>query len=192
MGYKNMRLETDVKEKSVGWGFLPHFQRTAAEAAAASTTAILAATALTVAAQAITVGITNPPAPRSIQVVGDAAGMVGNIVITGTAYDGSDITETLAMNGTTVVEGAKAFSAVTQIELPAYTHGGTDTVSVGFGNKLGLPYKLSINTVLAAYLNGVREATAAAVTVSATNIEGNTILLNSALNGTSVDAFLIV
>jgi hypothetical protein len=67
-----------------------------------------------------------------------------------------------------------------------------DTVSIGFCDKLGLPYKLAHNTIDKAFLNNVLEGTAPTVTTSATAIESNTIKLASALNGTVVDAYLDV
>lgn len=192
MQRRNMNLDTDVKGQVVDWAFGAHFKRTAAQAAAASVVAVLAATALTAATQAIIAGITSPPTMRNIEIVGNAVGIVGNVTITGTSCDGLVITEVLALNGTTVVEGAKAFLSVTRVDLPVETHAGTDTVSVGFGDKLGIPFKLSLNTILQAHLGGVKEATLPTVTVDSVNIENNTVKLNTALNGTAVDVFLIV
>lgn len=186
------RIQTNVPGVACDRSFLAHFQVSAAAAAAASDTGVHAAIALTAATQAITTAITNPAAPRNIRIKGNAAGIVGNVVITGTNYAGAVITETIALNGVTAVDGAKAFKTVTQIGLPVESHVGTDTVSVGWGDKLGLPYLLAHNTVLETYLNNVKEATAPAVTVSTTALESNTIDLNSALAGTVVDAYLIV
>ncbi len=114
------------------------------------------------------------------------------MVIHGTNYNNEVITETIALNGNVAVNGAKAFKTVTQIDLPIQTHAGTDTVSVGFGDSLGLPFKLTHNTVLKTFLNNVLEATAPTVTVSPTAFETNTVDLNSALDGHVVDIYLIV
>lgn len=185
-------IQTNADGVEADRGFLAHFQVAAAAAAAASATAILAATALTDEAQAIITGITNPAVPRSLTVKGNAAGITGNVVITGTNYAGAVITETIALNGSTAVEGTKAFKTVAKIDLPVEVNVGTDTVSVGTGTKLGLPWLLIHNTVLAAFLDNAKEGTAPTVTVSATAIESNTIKLNSALAGKVVDAYLIV
>ena len=69
-----------------------------------------------------------------------------------------------------------------------------DQVSVGWNDKLGLPYKLAHNTVITGmtYINNVKEGTDPTVAVSASALESNTIDLNSALNGTIVDAYLLV
>lgn len=188
-----MEIETDAgKNIRSDWGFVAHFHRTASEAAAADTTSVLALTALTAAAQTINTGITKPAVPRNVQIVGNAAGIAGDVVVKGTAYDGSDISETLTLNGTGAVEGAKAFFSITEIDLPAFTNANTDEVSVGLGNKLGVPFKLALDTVLSAHLGGVKEGALPTVVSDNTNIENNTVTLGSALNGTEVDVFLIV
>lgn len=185
-------IQTDADGVSVDRGFISHLVIAAADAVAQSITGILAATALTSSTQAVTVGISNPATPRNIKIKANAVGVSGDVVITGTNYADEVITETIVLNGTTEVQGNKAFKTVTQIDLPVEVHAGTDTVSVGFANKLGLPYKLSLDTILATYRDGTKEGTAPSVAVSADNIEDNTILLNSALNGTAIDIFIIV
>lgn len=67
-----------------------------------------------------------------------------------------------------------------------------DKVSVGWNDKLGLPFLLDHNTVLAAYVNKTKESSAPTVTVSATALESNTLDLDSALAGTRVDLYFIV
>lgn len=186
------RMQTDVPKVSVDRAFLAHFQVSAANAVAASNTGVHAAIALTDAVQSVTTAITNPAVPRSIIVKGNQAGVAGDVIITGTNYADEVITETIALNANTAVEGAKAFKTVTQIDLPVQVNAGTDTVSVGWGEKLGLPYRLAHNTLLKTYLGNTLEATAATVLTSATALEGNTIDLNSALNGSVVDAYLLV
>jgi uncharacterized protein (DUF433 family) len=185
-------ITTDAPDINLDFPKIAHFQVAAASAVAASATGVHAAIALAAEVQAVTTAITNPAVPRNISVKGNAAGVIGDVVITGTNYAGEAITETIALNGATAVEGAKAFKTVTKIDLPVEVHAGTDTVSVGWGDKLGLPYKLSHNTVLAAYHDNAKEGTAPTVAVSATAIESNTIDLNTALNGKIVDAYLIV
>jgi len=69
-----------------------------------------------------------------------------------------------------------------------------DIVSVGWNDKLGLPYQLTRNTIIPGltFLDNTREATEPTVTVSATALESNAIDLNSALDGTAVDVYLVV
>lgn len=186
------KIKTDASGITVDRSFIAHFQVSEENAVAANSDGVLSSTALTAEAQQITEGITNPAVPRNIKIVGNAAGITGDVIITGMNYANEEITETIALNGDTVVEGNKSFKTVTQIDLPVETHVGTDTVSVGFGDKLGLPYILAHNTVLYAFLDNVKESTDPTVTVSITDIESNTVDLNSALNGKVVDIYLVV
>lgn len=172
--------------------FLAHFQVSAASAVAASATAVHAAVTLTASAQTVTTAITSPAVPRNVSVTGNASGITGNVVVTGTNYNGDTITETIALSGTSTVAGTKAFKTVTSIALPAKTNSSGDTVSVGIGSALGLQYKLAHNTVIFAFLDNTKEATAPTVTVSASALESNTITLNSSLSGKVVDAYLVV
>lgn len=90
--------------------------------------------------------------------------------------------------------GEGACEGITPASTSANTVAGVDfdKVSVGWNNKLGLPYKLAHNTVLAACLNNARETTAPTVAVSATAFESNTVTLHSSLAGQIVDVYLIV
>jgi len=190
--FRGQSLKTNAEGVSIDRGFLAHFQVSETDAVAQDLVSILAATALTAEVQAITTNISNPAVPRSLRVKGNATGITGNVVITGTNYANEVITETVALDGSNAVETTKAFKTITQIDLPVEVHAGTDTVSVGAGNKLGLPFKLAHNTVLVAFRGNTKEGTAPTVTTSATAIESNTVLLNSALNGTVIDVYLIV
>jgi hypothetical protein len=147
--------------------------------------------------QTVTTGITNPPYPRNITATAGGTGTdvkAIQVVITGTNIDDEEITETrpaFTVNTTGIVEGAKAFKTVTSVLIPA--HDGTGaTTAIGFGDKLGLPYELDANTVLLAALGGVREGTAPTVVADADEIEKNTVDLNSALDGSVVDIYLLV
>jgi len=183
-------VQTNVDGVVADRGFIAHL--TFPTLAAQSITAVLVATALTTEVQTITEGITQPDVPRSVKIKGNAAGITGDVVITGTNVAGEVISETIALNGDTEVLGNKAFKTITSIQLPVETNAGTDTVSVGTANKLGLPYLLERDTVIAAYRDNVKEGTDPTVATSTTALENNTILLNSALNGTDVDVYLIV
>lgn len=158
---------------------------------APSNTSVLLSTALTALAQTITTGITNPDVVRNVVAKGAIATSTGNIVVKGTDYAGNSISETIALSGTTTVAGAKAFATVTELDLPV-TSGAGDSVSVGIGSKLGLPFTLTKNTVRAAYNNNVLEATAPTVTVDPVNLSNNTVTLASTLAGNIVDLYLVV
>lgn len=184
------KLNTDVKGVTLTERYTAHVTVTPA---AVSATATHAAIALTNQAQAgIATGIVQPDVPRNITIKGNAAGNAGNVTIHGTNVADEVITETIALNGATEVVGNKIFKTVTAIDLPAETHAGTDTVSLGRGGKIGLYHKLATNTVFMAAYNNAREATAPTVAVSPTNIESNSVLLNTALAGAEVDIWYIV
>ncbi|HYF94425.1 MAG TPA: hypothetical protein VD969_19575 [Symbiobacteriaceae bacterium] len=151
----------------------------------------------TAAADVVATQITQPSVPRNITATaGGVDGDIGavQVVVTGTNYADEEIAETLPAfteNTPGTVTGNKAFKTVTSISIPA--HDGTGaTTAIGFGEKLGLPYELPHNTVLAAFLDKAREGTDPTVTTSPTALESNTIDLNSALDGKVVDVYLIV
>lgn len=186
------KIQTDAKGISVDRGFLAHLQILAAAAVAASNTAVHAAMILADGVESwMAIGITSPDVPRAIRIKGNAAGIVGDVTIEGTNYLDEVITEVIAANGANAVDGNKAFKTVTRIGIPARNAGG-DTISIGFNDKLGLPYKLAHNTVIATYVDNALEGTAATVTTSLTAIESNTIDPNTALSGKVVDVYLIV
>lgn len=143
------------------------------------------------APQTITTGITQPTSPRNVTATAGGTNTdikAIQVVITGTNAEGAVITETLpafTVDTAGIVTGSKAFASITSITIPA--HDGTGaTTAIGYGAKIGLPARLSRNSVIAAYLNGTKEGTAPTVAVSSTVLESNTATLNSALNGNDV------
>lgn len=189
-------IKTDANG-SVDHAFMAHFQVAAADATVSSTTGIHAAVTDTGVQQVVTTAITNPSVPRCVSATagGTAADIKPiQVIVEGTNFAGETITETLPAfteNTAGTVQGSKAFKTVTKITIPAHDGNGA-TTAIGFNEKLGLPYKLTHNTVLNAYRGNALEGTAPTVTVSATAIESNTIDLNSALNSSVVDAYLLV
>jgi len=151
-----------------------HFQRTAAENSVADADGILDGTALTAEPQNIKTFTKQPSCAKNLTVVGTAANMVGDVVITGTDINGATITETFALNGTSAQTGDKAFKTVTNIALPALTTEG-DTVDVGWGVKLGLPVCLAQNTVIMAYRD-TSTADTGTVAVDAADVSKNTYI----------------
>ncbi len=127
-----------------------------------------------------------PDVPRNLTVKGNDGNVTGNVVITGRNIAGETITETIALNGSAVVVGNKAFASVTSISLPKYAVANTERIRIGVGSKLGLPALLSRNTVVAAFIGGVRETTAPTVAFSASALESNTVTLSTALAGSAV------
>lgn len=164
----------------------PIFEVSLGSPAAVSATAVRAAYTLGASAADVTSSITNPDVPRNVTVKGNASGIAGDVVITGTDANGAALTETIALSGSSEVAGNKAFKTVTSINFPAKTNASGDTVSIGAGSKLGLGFMLRRNTVIHAYLNGTREATAPTVATSTSAIASNTVTLSSSLAGTAV------
>lgn len=183
-------IQTDLPGTQADRAFVAHVSW-ATPAAADADVVHAAVTLADGATTTVTIGITNPDVPRCLSITGNAATATGDVVITGTDIEGNALEETIVSTGAATVNGTKAFKTVTQIVFPA-RGAAADTISVGVSDKLGLPYKLAANTVLAAALNNVREATAPTVAVSSSDIESNTIDLNSVLDGTKVDAWLLV
>ena len=160
-------------------------------AAALGTGAILAAVTDTGSQQVITTGIN--PLDRGRRITATAGGTGGDIgavqvVITGTNAEDKVITETLpafTVDTPGIVAGVKAFKTVTQVDLPA--HDGTAaTTAIGFGDVIGIGHRLARNTVISAFLGSTIEGTAPAIVFDATDLEKNTVDLNSALNDTPV------
>lgn len=148
---------------------------------------VLADTALdAVNPTVVTVFAAQPDVARNVTVKGNDANVTGNVTIIGKNIAGEVIIEVIALNAANVVVGNKAFASITSISLPKYAVANTERIRIGVGSKLGLPQRLSRNSVIYAFLAGVREGTAPTVTVSAAALESNTVTLNSALNGASV------
>jgi hypothetical protein len=153
--------------------------------AAVSATAIHAAVTLTDEAQDVTTAITQPDFPRTLTAKGNASGIEGDVVITGTNILGVEITDTIALNGATEVEGAKAFASVTNIALPAETHEGTDTVSIGRGKKFGMPHVVYNAGFLLVKLFHA-SADTGTLAVDADEIEKNLFALNGTPDGAKI------
>jgi len=139
----------------------------------------------------VTTAITNPDVARALSITGNAAGITGNVVITGTDVNGDAITDTIALSGASTVAGVKAFRTVTQIVVPVRNASG-DTVTIGVCDKLGLEHCLTHNTVLFAFLNNTKEGTAPTVVVDDDEVCKNTVDLNTALDGNAVDIYYLV
>jgi len=107
---------------------------------------ILAATALSSAAQTIADGIVNPPFYSIVRVQGNASGITGDVVVTGTDWDNSIATDTIALDGTTLVSGTQEFKTVTSVQLPVFTNAITDTVTVTSGTSITCTVATVANT----------------------------------------------
>src|ERR1700712_2683145 len=81
--------------------------------AAAGNTSIHAAVTLGVAAQDVNTSITNPDVPRVVRIKGNAGGIAGNVVVSGTDIADQAVTDTIAANGSSAVDGTVAFKTIT-------------------------------------------------------------------------------
>lgn len=174
------------------------FERSAAQAVAASTAGILAAVTDNGSPRTGLAPTAQPPCPRNVSATaGGTAGDIKAISVTVRGKrNGVAIEETLpafTVNTAGTVQGSKIFDEIDPdgIDIPA--HDGTGaTTSVGWGDKLGLDMKLSRGTLVLSTLGGVREATLGTLAISATNLESNYLLLSSALSGAAVAAYIMV
>lgn len=201
------KLSTDVPEYGVDRGFIANLAWTALEAAAADTDGIFdglaapdgtaepAGTTLT-ATPAADEFVAQPPCARNITVTVAAttAGHVkaAAIVVTGKNLAGDTITEnfTPTVDTPATLTGVKAFASITSVAVPPQD-GNSVTVDVGFGQLIGLPYKLAKKRVLLTLNDGVVD-TAPTLAISATALESNTVDFNGSLDGSVMDMSIIV
>lgn len=111
---------------------------------AAVATGILNAQSIAAAGSTTTFVSDTADAPfgRNITVV--ASGVAtSNVTVSGRDYLGQPMTESFTLNGATPVVGNKAFKWVDSI---SYGATAATTINVGFGGKLGLPYRMSAVT----------------------------------------------
>lgn len=141
--------------------------------------------------QTITTGLTNPPTPRVLTV--SAAGTANDIKAIQVTINGTDefdeaLTEVMpafTVNTAGTKTGVKVFKTVTSVVIPAHDGNGA-TTAVGLGNTLGLGVLLTRDTVLGTFFGGVRETTLPTVNFNSGNVESNSILLDTTLNGSAV------
>jgi hypothetical protein len=109
--------------------------------------------ALTLNGAAVTggVGILNPPRNITID-TSDVGNTTQVVTITGLDPVGNAVVQTLTCNGTTEVVGEKLFSQVDSIEVDAAI---TANIFVGFGLRVGMPFKIDSNSILVVQEDGV-------------------------------------
>lgn len=158
------------------------------------------ATSNTAATSVDVSSITQPDVARNVEInpsdlgtVGDIA--AGNITITGTNIAGDVVSEDIAVVADqahdTKSVGDVAFATITAISIPQQ-EGADAEFYIGYGKKLGLPYARETLPVIATYHDTTLEATAATVAADADNLEKNTVALDTALDGSQVDVYLVV
>mgnify|MGYP003392969199 CR=1 FL=1 len=167
-----------------------------AATAAAAAQAVAGPGNLTLNGTLAAAGVVTFLTARNVQAVSTGAGdTTQTLTIYGAGHWGAPMVETVALNGTTVVQGKKAFKTITRIAVSAATVGN---VSVGNSTALGLPYRLTAKSdLMQTWFNQVLEATVPTIVVgdatTATATTGDTkgtVVLNSALNGSAVSVYV--
>lgn len=139
--------------------------------------------------------------PRNITVATSAA--AADTVVTITGYDvyKQKMVETITVaSGASSGAGVKAFKYVEIMSIYSAGDITSDTLTIGWGDVLGLPYKVTAKSdIMQAWFNGVYETTAPTVVVgdatTATATTGDvrgTIDTNSAMNGSAVVLYMTV
>lgn len=165
--------------------------------ATSSRTAISTFTSST-AAQTITTGLPVTIAAkwgRCLIAIGNGTGTYASTVV-GRDYLGQKVTETISISST-IASGAKAFKYVDYIVSGSGANAvNTDALSVGFGDRLGLPY--SAVAIVASFMNGVTAGAHTLVTpdttdpaTAATTDPRGYVALSTAANGTRTFAALL-
>lgn len=102
-----------------------------------SATAVHAAVTLSDVRQLIHTAITNPDVPRKLTFKCNATGMLGVILVVGTAENDATKTEEIVLDGTTnALPTQHTYKTFVSADMPEETHAGTDTISVGTGDQI--------------------------------------------------------
>jgi hypothetical protein len=148
------------------------------------TNAIHASFALTNAPQNITTAFNLPDFPRSFSFTGNQAGIVGDVVVTAPNVLGVSISETVALNGATTVYTTKAFGGKpTNLLVPVETHPGADSLVMGTGPRLALPFVLSRDLLFRAFRANPWAKDATATCRVGDDVSDCTVEMTAALNG---------
>jgi hypothetical protein len=161
--------------------------------AAAAAANILSAQSIAVATNTIALGVSllsdtaDAPFGRTLTYIASGAA-TSTVTVSGKDYLGQPMVETITLTGAVSVVGLKAFAWIDSI---AWGLTAATTINVGWGARLGLPYKAS--NVLAETANGgaatLGTLTAAILTDPQTAITGDprgTYTPNTAFNATNV------
>lgn len=141
----------------------------------------------TVAGMVNSGGVITLDTPRNVTITAAANESTKSLLVTGTDVYGEPLSESITGPNATTVGGKKAFKTITSL----VATGDFGTITVGFGDVLGLPFRVANrNEVLVMFNGAVDNATVvladdAAVTTTTGDIRG-TIDPAGTLNGTSI------
>jgi hypothetical protein len=139
--------------------------------------------------------------PRNITTTSSSAAADTVFTVTGYDYWKVKMVEAITIaSGDSAKAGLKAFAYIESIAIYSAGNTESDTATVGFGDVLGLPYKLaSKGDFISASFNGINEAvaalTAAVATDPATATTGDvrgTVDMTSASNGSPIVVWMWV
>ncbi|MCK9327757.1 MAG: hypothetical protein M0P69_19840 [Bacteroidales bacterium] len=192
----NPEMGQTIGLELVDRGFIAHLAWSAVQNCAADTDGIIKGIECSTKATVVESGFTALLCARNITATVAATTaaeiLAVKVKITGLNIHNEIITEELPVftTGTTgSVTGSKAFASVTKVEIPAMG-GDTVTVDIGFGVKLGVPFKLPHDTTIKAYNSGSTAESGGTWAVSATAYEDNTY--QASATGKSLDLYIIV
>ncbi|MGS0745563.1 hypothetical protein ACU70A_06370 [Syntrophomonas erecta subsp. sporosyntropha] len=192
----NPEMGQTIGLELVDRGFIAHLAWSAAQNCAASTNAVIKDIACSDEATAVETGFAALPCARNISAT-VAATTTAEILavkakVTGLNIRGEEIVEELgAFTASTpgTVTGTKAFASISKVEIPAMG-GDTVKVSIGYGVKLGVPFKLAHDTTIKAYNSGDTAESGGTWAVSTTAYEDNTY--QASATAKSLDLYIIV
>ncbi len=185
-------VRSDVFGLPVNKATMIHIHLTKEQACAADADGLLNDAALGAAAAEVTEFLKPMPYARNVTVVASAAtGENAKVKVTGTNIADKVITEELALSDDTPVVGTLAFKTITSVILPAAA--GSETIDLGWGDKLGLPFMMANKPLVFALQAGAIESTAPTLVVDSDEIEKNIIDLDTALHDDkAVDIYLVL
>jgi hypothetical protein len=181
-------LATDVYGLTLNEMKLGHIRYTAAQTVAADPDGLLDGHVLGATAAVVTTFLKPMPYARNVTVVASAA-TTAKVKINGKDISGGLISEELTLSATTPVVGALAFASIDSVNMPVKT--GSENVDLGWGELIGLPFKLAAAPLHWVLDDGVA-ATAAAFTVDASVLAKNVVDFNGSHNGSVLDLFLVL
>lgn len=192
-------ITTDAPGITADRGFIANLSWTALQTAAADsagavlTEAASATEVVTVLAAAM---LAQPPCARNAVVV-VAASTAGHVKAAAIRVNGLDLSGaaiyedfTPTVDTPATLTGTKAFASFTSLVIPAQD-GASVTVSLGWGELIGLPYKLAKKRVLVTLNDGVVD-TAPTLAISSSVLASNTVDFNGSLDGSVMDMSMIV
>ena len=132
----SMQYAADVSPSGLGKITIPALP-------AANATGILSAQSIATAGSSAPIAAFTPTTlmgkfGRNVTVVASGAA-TSNVTVYGRDYLGQPMAESFTLNGSTPVVGKKAFST---IDKTTYGLTAATTINVGYGNVIGLPYKI--------------------------------------------------